>query len=205
MRASRANRVREPAELELPVPASSGWGPLIQRDYWAVLDGTQLRPSEVITLVRTQFLHLAPPDLLRFRHTHTAPLVPGNELYVKIRWAGEWRVRVVDVTPTSITLATMPGHPEVGRITFGAYRNERGDVVVHIRSRARSSSLVRRVGFLVGGDPMQSGTWTAFIDHIAAALGKRIIGAIQAESRVVQEEPEDREIPAAPTFIARGD
>jgi len=205
MRASRANWVRERAELERPVPASSGWGPLIQRDYWAVLDDARLRPSEVITLVRTHFLHLAPPDLLRFRHTHTKPLVPGNELRVKIRFAGDFRVRVVHATPTSLTLATMSGHPEVGRVTIGAYRNERGDVVVHIRSRARSSSLVRRLGFLVGGDPMQSGTWTAFIDQIAAALGARILGAIQVESRAVAEEPEDREIPAAPTFIARGD
>jgi hypothetical protein len=205
MRGDLSGSVRRPAEPDRPVPASRGWGPLVQRDYWAVLAGDRLRPSEVITLVRKHFRHLAPPDLIRFRGTREAPLTPGDDLRVDIRFAGTCRVRVVHVTPTSLTLATMPGHPEAGRITFGAYRNGRGDVVVHIRSRARSSSLGRRLGFLVGGDPMQSGTWTAFIDRIAAAAGQRILGAIQAESRVVKDEPEDRDRPAAPTFIARGD
>ena len=47
----------------------------------------------------------------------------------------------------SLTLGTLEGHPEAGRITFGAYRNDDGDVVFHIRSRARSSTLFNYVGF----------------------------------------------------------
>ncbi len=190
-----------------PVSAAEGAGPLIQRDYWAVLDGSKRRPSQLIALVRARFRHIAPPDLVRFSPADgfDAPLSPGRELDVHIRMAGDHRVRVVHVTPTSITLATLPGHPEAGRITFGAYRNRRGDIVFHIRSRARSGSRRMRLGFLVGGDPMQVGTWTDFIDRLAATLGEEIIGAIHAESRVVDDEPEDRGAADAPTFIARGD
>ena len=57
----------------------------------------------------------------------------------------------------------LTGHPEAGRITFGAYRTVDGDVVFHIRSRACSSSLFNYLGFLVGGDPMQTATWTDFV------------------------------------------
>ena len=50
------------------------------------------------------------------------------------------RVRVVDTNSLSLTLATDDGHPEAGRITFGVYPNDEGDIVFHIRSRARSGS-----------------------------------------------------------------
>lgn len=147
-----------------PVPASSGAGPLVQRDYWGVIREPRGRPSELVALLKQRFWQFPPEDLVRFRRADgtEAPLEVGDELEVHIRMAGACRVRVMHTTATSLTLVTLPGHPEAGRITFGAYRNDRGDVILHIRSRARSSSRTRRFGFLVGGEAMQTGTWTDF-------------------------------------------
>src|SRR5687768_17529898 len=102
-------------------------GPLLQRDYWAVIDNCAYRPSEVIAKVASNFPEFPPEDVVVFeRESADAPrqLAVGDELGIQIRLAGPARVRVVHTCLCSITLATLKGHPEAGRITFGAYRNE---------------------------------------------------------------------------------
>lgn len=185
------------------LPASHGAGPLLQRDYWAVFGGCPLTPSGVMARVRAQFCSLAPASLVSFE----APdgLACGATLTIVIKPDLACAVRVVHDTAQSVTLATLQGHPEAGRITFGAYRNADGDVIFHIRSRARSSSTLRRIGFLILGDAMQTNTWTDFIRNTAADVGARIDGVIHADTQQVDDLPEDDEPLVAPTFIAVGD
>jgi hypothetical protein len=187
-------------------PASDGAGPLLQRDYWAILRGCPLSAPEVAALVRERFMEFPPEELVVFRRTdgREGPLDMGDAMEVDIRMAGTTAVCVVHADANSLTLATVKGHPEAGRITFGAYPNERGDVVFHIRSRARSSSFFHLAGFLTAGEPMQTNTWTDFIDRLAHSVGEGVVGAIQADTREVEEEDEDATADS-PTFIARGD
>lgn len=160
----------------------------------------------MIDAVRTRFADLAPEELVRFSCPNGPgePLVEGDTILVKIRMAEEVKVRVSDVSENSFTLATLRGHPEAGRITFGAYRNEHGDIIFHIRSRARSRSKLHVAGFLVMGDPMQNNTWTDFIDRLAHIVGDGIVGSIHSEKAAV-EPIETDEFCEEPTFIARGD
>lgn len=183
--------------------ASDGAGPLLQRDYWAVLRGCALSAPELATLVRERFLEFPPEELVVFRRTdgHEGPLEVGDALEVDISMAGTTAVRVVHTDANSLTLATVKGHPEAGRITFGAYPNDAGELVFHIRSRARSSSLAHLAGFLAAGEAMQTNTWTDFIDRLAHRAGEGIRGAIHAETEEVRDEESDEE---GPTFIARG-
>lgn len=184
--------------------AHEGAGPLLQRDYWAVIDGCQLSTRDIMRLVRERFPGFPPQDLVRFEPAEPGrPLEVGDELRVNIRMEGETAVSVVHADENSMTLATLRGHPEAGRITFGAYRNEAGDVVFHIRSRARSSSPSRRAGFMAVGDPMQTNTWTDFIDRLAHTVGDGVVGMIHADVRHIDDE-EDSRIDT-PTYIARGD
>lgn len=189
------------------LPATEGSGPLLERDYWGVIRGCRMKPSEVMQLVRSRFSEFAPPELVRFRRADGTdePLQEGDRLDIDIKMAGEASVCVIHRSPTSITLATLVGHPEAGRITFGAYRNDRGDVIFHIRSRARSGSGVKYAGFLAIGEAMQTSTWTDFIDRVAHTVGEGIVGAIRAETRERDDLPEDALEAPAPTFSARGD
>jgi hypothetical protein len=114
-------------------------------------------------------------------------------------------VRVIHETPQSLTFATLEGHPEAGRITFGCYRNSAGDVIFHIRSRARSTTALKRVGFLAIGDAMQTNTWTDFITNTAALVGAHIRDVIHADTQQVDETREDDDPLQAPTFLAVGD
>lgn len=183
--------------------ARSGTGPLLQRDYWAVIRGCTIAPSEFGALLAERFCELAPPGLVRFRRADGTdePLALGDELEVRIRFAGSFGVRVIHADDHSVTLATLEGHPEAGRITFGAYRHEGGGVIFHIRSRARSSTRSRYAGFLALGEPMQTKTWTDFVARVASWTGNGVQDFVYEEtSRHADEQDEE-----GPTFVAEGD
>ncbi len=114
-------------------------------------------------------------------------------------------MRVVHLDRQSFTVATLRGHPEAGRITFGAYRNPRGDVIFHIRSRARSSSSTRYFGFLAAGEPMQTSTWGELINRVAASVGEGVIGFIQAQTERSSMMTRGIGLLTGPTFRATGD
>ncbi|QRO00864.1 DUF1990 family protein [Archangium violaceum] len=187
--------------------AEEGAGPLLQRDYWAVIENCGCSPSELMELVASRFAEFAPEELVIFdrEDERSTPLEPGDELRVRIRGAGTFHVRIIHRDRQSLTMATLPGHPEAGRITFGAYRNEPGDVIFHIRSRARSGSRVMYLGFRTGGEAMQTNTWTDFVNTVALTVGEGVIGFIHAETTVMEEAHESADDARGPTFLARGD
>lgn len=182
--------------------ALRGRGPLFQRDYWAVIDGASKTPPELVEVLRHHFERFPPEDLVHFRRHRDAPLEVGDELTVHIVGAGTFGVRVLHRDAQSLTLGTLAGHPEAGRITFGAYRNGRGDVIFHIRSRARSSTRFNYVGFLGAGEPMQTNTWTTFVNRVAVFAGHGVVGWIHAETTRCEDETEDV-ARGTPTYFAR--
>lgn len=187
-------------------PASIGAGPVLQRDYWAVLRECPHSCRDVAQIVRERFREFPPPELVTFHRLDggDAPLEVGDEMEVRIRMEGSTGVCVVHRSENSITLATERGHPEAGRITFGAYPNERGDIVFHIRSQARASSRKNYAAFLTAGEAMQTNTWTDFIDRLAQSLGGGITGAIHVDTKTLDDDEVADEIDT-PTFIADGD
>lgn len=188
-------------------PATEGRGPLLQRDYWAVLEGCALRPSELIDLVAERFCDFPPEEQVVFEREpgSSGPLQVGDEMAIDIRGAGECAVRVIHRDRNSITLMTARRHPEAGRITFGAYRNDEGGVVFHIRSRARASSALRYAEFLALGDAMQATTWVDFINRLAATAARGVRGDIHADTVEVDPDENDGPDSAMPTYLARGD
>ena len=187
-------------------PSTTGAGPLLQRDYWAVVADCRLSPPEVVTFVRRRFPDFPPRELVVFHRADDSdePLEVDDELEIDIRMAGRTAVRVVHTNANSFTLATLEGHPEAGRITFGAYRSLRGDVIFHIRSRARSSSSSRYAGFLAAGEPMQTNTWTDFVDRLAHTVGSGVIGAIHVDTADMRIEETEDDV-HTPTYLATGD
>ena len=186
-----------------PSLAREGHGPLLQRDYWAVIHRSQLTPAELMQLLAARFAEFAPVELCRFRRTGQASLSIGDELEVAIRGAGQFAVRVIHQDAQSLTLATLARHPEAGRITFGAYHNPRGEVIFHIRSRARSRSPSSYLGFRTLGEAMQTNTWTEFVQRVANTAGEGVRGELHAVTTEIADEPEEL-ARSSPTFAARG-
>lgn len=188
-----------PGEIQTAV---DGAGPLLQRDYWAVFEPCSKTPVEVMDYVKSHFCELPPTSIVKF--ALQGVLEVAAELDIDIVPGQKCKVRVIHVDEQSLTLATLKGHPEAGRITFGAYRNDAGDVIFHIRSRARASSAIRYLGFMAMGEAMQTNTWTDFINCTADGIGAGIRGQIHADTVEVEDRPEDGEPLEAPTFKAVG-
>jgi len=174
--------------------ARAGVGPFLQRDYFAGIERACARPSELMALVRRHFSSLAPEELAAFRCPHAGrELCVGDEIDIHIRAAGECRVRVTHADAQSLTLGTLEGHPEAGRITFGAYRDESGELIFHIRSRARSDSLLRLLGFVMAGEAMQTNTWTDFISRVAVLAGGSA-RAVSARMQAIEDDEEEEAV-----------
>jgi hypothetical protein len=187
------------------LPASKGAGPLLQRDYWAVIAGTSLSPEEIITKVRQSFPDFAPPETAAFdRGGRPAnPLEVGDQMDICIAMLGGCKVRVVHTDRLSLTLRTLEGHPEAGRITFGCGRDDQGRIVFRIRSRTRAGGWVKYLGFLLMGKQMQSRTWIRFIGNLAHACGGSVQGSVQVSTIRVADRFADEGGLDAPTFVAR--
>jgi hypothetical protein len=183
-----------------------GAGALLQRDYWAAIAECRVSPAELLDDLRARFCDFPPADLVSFSRVPPCdePLRVGDELDIVIRMAGACRVRVTASDAHSFTLATLHGHPEAGRITFGSYRHESGAVIFHIRSRSRSGSWKFATGFLTLGEAMQTNTWTDFVRTVASTYGTSVLGEVHAETIEVEPGPHDRDA-TRPTFIARGE
>jgi hypothetical protein len=187
--------------------ARSGAGQYLQRDYWAVIRDCRQRPTELMRTIRERFAEFAPAEFACFRRLQEVqgPLAVDDELEVRIAAAGTFFVRVVHTDEQSLTLATLQGHPEAGRITFGAYCNARDDVLFHIRSRARSGTRLMYAGFLAAGEAMQTNTWTDFVAAVAHTFGRGVIGFIHSETQRARNGPQAAADECSPTFLARGD
>jgi hypothetical protein len=72
---------------------ASGAGPLLQRDYWAAFAGCALKPSEIMTHVKTHFCELPPASLVQF--VAPAGVNTNAELDIRIVPALSCRVRVL--------------------------------------------------------------------------------------------------------------
>ncbi|MET0792169.1 MAG: DUF1990 family protein [Polyangiaceae bacterium] len=184
--------------------AEAGVGDLLQRDYWAAIEDCRVPPAALMAALRQQFCEFPPAELVRFQRSGECgqPLALGDELDIEIRMAGPCRVRVTDCDEHSMTLGTLYGHPEAGRITFGCYRHETGDVIFHIRSRSRSGDLKSAAGFFAIGEAMQTNTWTDFVRTVAVTYGEGILGELHAKTSIVEATDADAHV-CEPTFRAK--
>lgn len=190
------------SELRNIAYATAGAGPLLERDYFGVIEGSEWTPEHLAAQVREHFVDFAPPETAAFQRPdgEGAPLKVGDEMEIRISGVLPCKVRVVHADGRSLTLRTLDGHPEAGRITFGAAKDEQGRLAFRIRSRARAGGLLHYLGFLLMGRVMQGRCWIRFIGRVAEASGGRLSGPIRVCTNRVEDEPADCGAPDLPTF-----
>lgn len=195
----------EPRPAEQPVQlATEGVGPLMQRDYVAIIEEPRLTPEEAMRNLRENFVSLSPARLARFNRPSqaTGGLQLDEGLEVAIIGNPLTAVRVCAIEERRLTLRTLRGHIEAGRITFGADCDPAGRLVLRIRSRARIHDPLRLLAYLLLGKRVQYRIWETFLERWAASAGGRRIGSILGETDCVQESLADvgsREAPTLPS------
>ncbi len=200
-----ADPAAQPRPADQPVQlANEGVGPLMQRDYVAIIEEPLLTPEQAMQNLLENFVSLSPAHLARFNRPSMASgcLQLDEGLEVAIIGNPLTAVRVCAIEERRLTLRTLRGHIEAGRITFGADCDPAGRLVLRIRSRARIHDPFRLVGYLLLGKHVQYRIWAIFLERWAAAAGGRRIGPILEETDCVQESLADlgrREAPTLPT------
>ncbi|WP_165251487.1 DUF1990 family protein [Paludisphaera soli] len=184
------------------VHAAAGSGPLLQRDYVATLESGPCSPEDLARLVRERFVEFGPRETAAFERPGggEGPLQVGDEMAIRIGGLMPCRVRVAQADDLCLTLRTMCGHPEAGRISFKAGRDDEGRLTFHIRSRARSGGLLHYLGFLVLGRTMQARCWIRFLGRLAEACGGGLAGPVRVATTRVELSPDDCQGPDRSTF-----
>lgn len=193
------------SEFRDVIYAAAGAGPLLQRDYGAVIESGPCSPEDLARLLRERFVEFGPRETAAFeRSGGSGPLKVGDEMAIRIGGVMPCRVRVVQADDLVLTLRTLCGHPEAGRISFKAGRDDQGRLTFHIRSRARSGGLLHYLGFLVLGRTMQARCWIRFIGRLAETCGGRLSGPVRVRTSTVPTTPHDGEGPDRSTFDDEG-
>jgi hypothetical protein len=201
--ADRSGELGRSEEERRPVqPATRGVGELLQRDYVIVIEGSAYTPEQVVEMLRRNFPRFSPAELARFTRPsgEVGPLDVGDTMHIRIRGRGECGVIVSHLEPHSLTLRTLGGHPEAGRISFGAYRDAAGRLVCRIRSRSRLRDLVQYAGYRLLGKPAQTETWDTFLERVAETCGGRVLGKVLTSTDRVTESDADRGFVERSTF-----
>jgi len=199
---SREERSREenrPVQL-----APEGTGPLFQRDYVGVIADTAATPEAVIRLIRQDFPDFSPTELAEFTRPDPASeiLDLDDTMHVHIKGAGHCAVIVTLLEERSLTLRTLEGHLEAGRITFAADNDEVGRLVFRIRSVSRIRDPVRYLAYRLLGQHAQTLIWITFIQRVAERCGGRLVGDVVTSMDEVEDGPADWGEVEAPTLGA---
>jgi hypothetical protein len=196
--------VKREEELRPVQLAPEGPGPLLQRDFVAVIEGSHLTPEQAALKLRREIPLYMPEALAKFTRSGSEgdALEVGDTMHVRLKGAGAAAVLVTHVDARSLTVRTMEGHLEAGRNTFGFYNDEAGRLVCRVRSRARVRDLPRLLGYWLGGKANQTVIWTYFLNQVAEACGGKIVGGVREGTEEVEDSPLDAGEVEGPTFDA---
>ena len=115
---------------------------------------------------------------------------PGDEYVVRMPGPWDGPVRVVEVSPTSFSLATLVGHLEAGQIAFRA-KGGRDRLDFEIESWARSGDRLSDLLYdrLRMSKEVQLHMWTSFLELVIRLSGGTRDQALRIHTRRLEEVP----------------
>jgi hypothetical protein len=149
-----------------------GFGKMWQKTMRVELPGSQAGPAEVIKTWKAEFQRFWPE-----RNWFYAPLegiAPGEVALLNLGLPGRMKlstgVLVLYADDESFTLMTPEGHMLAGWITFSAERVD-GVTVVQIQALERTNDPLYELGYLLGGNRLNSRFWVQTAENLARHFG----------------------------------
>jgi hypothetical protein len=165
--------------------ATSGFGRLWQKSFWARLEGTSVTPQEVIRVWKERFGDFWPKGQRMF--LPATGIAPGEIGLIKatpMRGAPSTQtgVLVVYADDESFSFMSPEGHPFAGTLTFSA-SDEDGITVVRVDELTRASDPMWELAMMtpIIGKRMQNAVWLATLRNVALHFGVDT----RVESRIV--------------------
>jgi uncharacterized protein YbjT (DUF2867 family) len=171
---------------------SEGIGPLHRKAYRARIRGARGGAEGLVAIARDAFAELSPDATVKVGAepaSAAARLEPGATVTMALPLGRHVQVRVEEVTPRSITLATLEGHPLAGAVRFLAEPEGDGAARFEVQTCFRSSTLADLVAIETLGGAIQNYTWRSFVEALVERSGGRADGGVET----VQDDPDERE------------
>jgi NADH dehydrogenase len=175
----------QPEQLE-------GTGHLVRRRFRTRLEGVTRYPKELFQEFRQRFFELAPEATLRTADepVEETRIELGTTLTLDLPLRGHVQVRVVEITNTSMTFATLAGHPLAGVNTFRFDGIPGHDLHFEVETCDRSATPVDHFAMHTLGLLMKRWTWNTLVERTAKAFGSPEPIEVQAEEETLEGEAE---------------
>lgn len=169
-----------------------GIGSLMRKRIWADVAGATMSPEVLFGRFRERFSDITPwsMDVGSEPGTLTTP-AEGRTITMALPLRGNVQVRVEELTPRSMTLVTLEGHPLAGAVRFLC--EQRGDDVrfeVQVYDRAANAAdwlVMRSVGRV-----LQLQTWQTIVERVVAESGGRAPDGVQTDVESLDELQAER-------------
>jgi NADH dehydrogenase len=171
-----------------------GTGHLVRRRFRARLEGVTRYPKELFQEFRQRFFELAPELTLRpaGEPVEETRLELGSTLTLDLPLRGHVQVRVVEVTNTSMTFATLAGHPLAGVNIFRFDGSPGHDLHFEVETCDRAATPIDQLAMHTVGVLMKRWTWEKLVQRTARAFGSPEPIEVQTEEETLDGEEERR-------------
>jgi uncharacterized protein YbjT (DUF2867 family) len=151
---------------------SEGVGPMWRQRYWADIRDCQLDADALFEIICRDFFELLPAELVRVAAEPGTggSLVEGATMTMAVPLRGNIQVRVEEVGDRSVSCVTVAGHHLAGVIHFSV-KELSGCIRFEVRSYARASHLIDRIGMAALGSHAQEDSWRSMVAAVVQRSG----------------------------------
>jgi uncharacterized protein YbjT (DUF2867 family) len=155
------------------LPDEAGTGPLVRRIFYAFLAGVRRSPQELFADFRRRFFDLVPESTMGPAKEPASErrIEKGATLTLSLPMRGHVQVRIVEITDTSMTYATIAGHPLAGEVIFRFTGVPGEDLRFEIETCDRPASPPDALAMYPLGILMKRWNWNKVVERAAEASG----------------------------------
>lgn len=174
---------RQPEQLP-----QEGIGTLERKRFWADVEGTTRSAEAAMEDLAARFDEIT-PWLMDLDAEPGSPhtLTEGLSLTMELPMRGRVQVRVVEATPTRVTLVTLRGHMLAGYVQFEATPRARG-FRFEVRTVDRASNALDWLALHPVGGRVQDANWTTLVEHMVEESGGTAPAGVQHEHDKLEGE-----------------
>lgn len=169
----------------------SGVGALRRKQVWVDIRKSRLGAEQLFERFRLHFAEVT-PWIMDVRSEPGAPSTPteGATLTMALPLRGNVQVRVEELTPGSLTLVTLEGHPLAGAVRF--LSEKRGDCIrFEVQVYDRAAGAADWLAMRLGGQMLQMEAWKSMVRNIAEESGGEVVDGVQTEVELLDREKAD--------------
>ena len=118
-------------------------------------------------------------------------MAKGATLTAALPLRGNIQIRVEEVTPLSLTLATLRGHPLAGVVRFSTNGQGSGPIQFEVTVFARAATVFDWIALNSGGSIAQDRTWRSVVERVVEISGGSS-GSVEEEKDTLSDDEEKR-------------